>query len=148
MKINTKTRYGLRTLIYIALESNKKDAILQKDISKAENISFKYLDHIIAELKAANILVTAGGKKSGYKLAKSPGEISLYDIYKAFNSELNLVDCLINNNCIKNNKCAAQFFWNKLSEHIINFMENISLQDIINKQIEFNNNIENLIFYI
>jgi len=148
MKINTKTRYGLRALIYIAIESQNKESILQKDIAKAENISFKYLDHIIAELKAANIIVSAGGKKSGYILAKNPEDISLYDIFKAFNSDLKLVDCLDNIFCNKNNKCASQYFWNELNNVIINYMKNISLKEIINKQIELNTTIENIIFII
>lgn len=148
MKINTKTRYGLRALIYIAMNSNKEEGVLQKDIAKAEGISFKYLDHIIAELKASNLIVSTGGKKSGYKLSRIPELITLYDVYKAFNSELKLVDCLANSSCFKNSKCATQYFWNIISEHITKFMNNITLQDIIDKQVELENKNENLIFYI
>ncbi|MCK5464211.1 MAG: Rrf2 family transcriptional regulator, partial [Bacteroidales bacterium] len=47
MKFNTKTRYGLRTMIELAMQGNGK-GVLQKEISERQEISLKYLDQIIA----------------------------------------------------------------------------------------------------
>ncbi|HRS19749.1 MAG TPA: Rrf2 family transcriptional regulator, partial [Bacteroidales bacterium] len=71
MKLNTKTRYGLRAIIEIAMNSSEH-GVLQKDIAKTQNISNKYLDQIIAELKSADLIVNTGGKKSGYRLNGDP----------------------------------------------------------------------------
>jgi len=80
MKINTKIRYGLRTMIEIALNENQS-GVLQKDIAKNQQLSEKYLDQIIASLKVSGLIVNAGGKKSGYILNKPLSEIKIYDIY-------------------------------------------------------------------
>ena len=48
MKINTKTRYGLRTLLELALNNDNRGGIYQKEIAERQNISNRYLDHIIA----------------------------------------------------------------------------------------------------
>jgi len=84
MKLNTKVRYGLRAMIEIAAHPN---GILQKEISVNQSISTKYLDQIIASLKAAGLVIRVSGKSSGYKLTRNQEEISVYDIYKAFEYE-------------------------------------------------------------
>lgn len=136
MKFNTKTRYGLRTMIELAMLEGDK-GILQKDISKKQNISMKYLDHIIAQLKAAGLINNVAGKKSGYKLTRSADKISTYDIYRAFDHNLSIIDCLSEEGlCRRDRICAARDFWDKLNESIINYMDSVRLSDLSEKQIQ------------
>src|SRR5690554_4558994 len=83
MKITTKTRYGLRAMIEIARETNEQ-GILQKEIARRQDLSNKYLDQIILGLKLADLIMNVHGKKSGYILARPAEEITLFDIYQAF----------------------------------------------------------------
>ena len=147
MKINTRVRYGVRTMVELALEKNRK-GIFQKEISKNQDISIKYLDQIIASLKAAGLIENAGGRKSGYLLSRKPEKISVYDIYKAFESDLRIIDCLgSNSTCSKEHQCAAQEFWTGLNEHVINYLESETLDNLAAKQEEINKNTVNM-FYI
>ena len=83
MKMNTKVRYGLRAMI--EMNTNESSSgILQKDISEIQEIPLKYLDSIISGLKNAGLIVNYSGKSSGYVITKQPAEISVYDIYRAF----------------------------------------------------------------
>ncbi|RPJ74506.1 MAG: Rrf2 family transcriptional regulator, partial [Alphaproteobacteria bacterium] len=93
MQFNTKIHYGIRAMIEIALASKVK-GIYQKDIAKNQEISNKYLDQIIAALKAKGLIRNLKGKKSGYILNHEPSSITIYDIYKAFEPEILLLDCL------------------------------------------------------
>jgi len=147
MKINTKVKYGLRTMVELALEKNRK-GIFQKEISKNQDISIKYLDQIIASLKASGLMENAGGRRSGYVLTRKPEEISVYDIYKAFESDLRIIDCLgSNSTCSKENQCAAQGFWTGLNEHILNYLKSETLDNLAAKQEKINKNAVNM-FYI
>ena len=83
MKFNTKTRYGIRSMLEIAM-NKEQDGVFQKDIAKNQNISIKYLDHIIHSLKASRLIVNVRGKKSGYTLTREPSEITMFDIHNAF----------------------------------------------------------------
>jgi len=147
MKLNTKTRYGLRAVIYIAMRKNNLP-VLQKEIANAEEISNKYLDQIISELKSAGIIETIGGRKSGYRLAKDPDKITVYDIYKAFNSDLKIIDCIENNICLKVGSCAAQEFWNKLNELIKKEMLKTTIKQLAEKQLSKNQSQQFLMFNI
>ncbi len=148
MKFNTKTRYGIRAMIELAMHWNSR-GLYQKDISERQGISFKYLDHIIASLKASGLIVKSSGKMSGYTLSKDPEEISVYDVYKAFEHELAIADGLTSEGKVERDRsCAARDFWNDLNSIIIEYLESTKLIDLAQKQQQINDNeVENM-FYI
>ncbi len=147
MKINTKTRYGLRTMVEIAMQK-QETGILQKEISKRQDISEKYLDHIIAALKSAGLITNVGGKKSGYRLTRPAKDINIYDIYQAFNSAITLVTCLSDNTrCKKENTCIARSYWQDMNEMFMDKMKSQSIKDLADKQAELNKNKEKHIMY-
>ncbi|VAW24678.1 hypothetical protein MNBD_BACTEROID01-450 [hydrothermal vent metagenome] len=134
-------------MVELAMQKNNK-GIFQKEISKNQGISIKYLDQIISSLKAAGLIKNAGGKKSGYLLTRKPGEISVYDIYKAFESDLRIIDCLgSNSTCSREYQCAAQGFWTGLNDQIINYLESETLDNLAARQDEINKESVNM-FYI
>jgi Rrf2 family protein len=136
LKFSTKTRYGIRAVLEIALNDNEK-GIYQKDISKNQDISYKYLDHILSSLKAAGIVAKASGRKSGYVLTRKPSEITVYDVHSAFEPGICVIDCLSNNySCERETHCASRGFWGKLNNQIIQYFKSISLQDLINEQVK------------
>jgi len=131
LKFNTKTRYGVRTILEIALHQSE-GSVFQKDIAKNQEISVRYLDNIIAALKTAGLISTVRGKKSGYILTRKPEEISLYDIHTAFEPGINIVDCLaVNRECEKELSCASKFFWDELNETIVNYLKNKTIADLV-----------------
>jgi Rrf2 family protein len=148
MKFNTKTRYGLRTMIEVAMHG-KHAGILQKEISEKQGISLKYLDPIIASLKASGLIMNASGRMSGYILARVPEQISIYDIYKAFEKELLIADCLSSEQDENQDYfMAARGFWDELNEIIKDRLQSVKLKDLADEQRDFNeNNVENM-FYI
>jgi Rrf2 family protein len=138
MKLNTKTRYGIRTMVELAMDREGK-GLLQKDISERQEISYKYLDHIISALKARGLIVNVEGKKSGYRLSRKPEDITMYDIYKAFEAELTIVDCLsADGRCSRERSCSTQELWFGLNTLIIDYLKKHSLKEIAEKQQKLN----------
>ncbi len=138
MKFNTKTRYGLRTMIELAIHGNGK-GVLQKEISERQEISFKYLDQIIASLKASGLIAKAEGRMSGYTITKDPARISVYDIYQAFEHELLIIDCLAGAGiCRRDRLCAAREFWKDLNNLIVEYMKSTNLTKLAQKQEKIN----------
>ncbi|MCB2194893.1 MAG: Rrf2 family transcriptional regulator [Bacteroidetes bacterium] len=136
MKFNTKTRYGVRTMLEIAIH-DAPEGIYQKDIAKNQEISVRYLDHIIAALKTKGLIINSRGRKSGYVLTRKPAEITLYDIHNAFEHGINIVDCLaVSKECKKENACASKYFWDELNHIIVNYLKSKTLQDLVDKHHE------------
>ena len=134
MKFSTRTRYGLRTVLEIALSEND-EGIYQKDISKNQEISYKYLDHIINSLKVAGIVAKAGGRKSGYILTREPEKITTLDVHNAFEPEVCVVDCIaLNYKCERENICVMKDFWNGLNTQVIDYLKSKTIKDLMDEQ--------------
>ncbi len=147
MKLNTKTRYGIRAMIEMAMSENGT-GIFQKEIAKRQNISYKYLDHIIAALKTKGLITNVEGKKSGYHLALKAENITVYDIYQAFEPSLQIIDCINDQTVCKNDShCVAQELWGGLNKKIVAYLEGITLKELADKQIAINKNNETSGFY-
>lgn len=133
MRSNTKVRYGLRTMIQIALKN--EEGIYQKDISKKQDISIKYLDQIIAALKAEGLIAHPADQRQGYVLTRKTSEITVYDIYQAFEPDLNIVPCLPNEGiCSRKNYCAAVHFWSGLNTTIRDYFKKTKLNSLVELQ--------------
>ncbi len=134
MKFSTKTRYGIRAMLEIARHT-KSGGIFQKDIAINQNISNKYLDHIIHALKASELIVNVKGKKSGYILTREPSEISIYDIHNAFEPGICVIDCLSKSiKCDREEECTAKGFWGGLNKKIVDYFNSVNLEDLIHNE--------------
>ena len=135
-------------MIELALHG-KGNGVYQKAISERQEISFKYLDQIIASLKTSGLVEHVDGRMSGYTLSKEPDKISIYDIYKAFEHELAIIDCLAGEEACKRERlCAARDFWEELNKLIVEYMESTSLYKLAQKQEKINGRETASMFYI
>jgi Rrf2 family protein len=123
-----------------------ENGIYQKEISKNQNISYKYLDQILSSLKAAGIVAKAGGRKSGYVLTRKPSEITVYDVHNAFEPGICVIDCMsVNYSCDRENNCALKGFWGDLNNQIISYFKSITIQDLMKKQTDLEDSVSSLL---
>ncbi|MCY1722304.1 Rrf2 family transcriptional regulator [Prolixibacteraceae bacterium Z1-6] len=131
MKFRTKTRYGMRAIVEIA-KADRKKGILQKDISKNQGISIKYLDQIVHALKEAGLIENVKGKKSGYRITRNASDITVHQIHLAFEPEIAVIDCLSKDvECRLEDVCHTISFWTGLNQVIINYFNEVTLQDLM-----------------
>lgn len=136
MKISTRGRYSLRMMIDLAQHYND-GFIALKDISKRQDISKKYLEQIIPFLNRSNLLLANKGHMGGYKLAKTPGEITVREILESAEGSLTPVSCMDNNPnlCEKCGECITLPIYQGLYDVVISYFDSITLEDIINRQV-------------
>ena len=145
MKISTRTRYGLRLLIYLA--GRETDRLVQvKEIAKHENIPAKYLEQIIRPLKKAGMLKVVRGAKGGYFMERAPESISVKEVFDVLENSTHLIDCLKDGNfCEGKESCSTFDFWDNFSKVINDYLEGVTLADILKMQRE---KCKKLMFYI
>ncbi|NDP19649.1 MAG: Rrf2 family transcriptional regulator [Paludibacter sp.] len=131
MRINTKIRYGLRTMIEIA-STTDPSGVLQKDIAKNQHISLKYLDSIISALKVKGLVANSKGRGSGYRLTREPKEITMFDIYTAF-EQIVIVECINNNGLCERamHECKARSYWSGFGQDFIELLSKKNLEQIM-----------------
>lgn len=130
MKFNTKVRYGIRAMLEISL-GDQDLGILQKDIALRQEISYKYLDPIISSLKVAGLITNVSGRKSGYKLTRKPEEITMLDIFEAFEPRIMVNDCVYEDfDCSRRNICTVLDFWTGLNDLVADYFKSHTLADM------------------
>ncbi len=131
MKISTKSRYGTRAVLEIALNRNKEN-LTRKQISRNQDIPSAYLENILISLKTKGIIRTIRGPKGGYELAKDPKDITIFQIVDILEGSTELVPCLENSNvCARNSICVTRGVWSKLQKVQEDLLSTITIKDLV-----------------
>jgi Rrf2 family transcriptional regulator, cysteine metabolism repressor len=132
MKLSTKVRYGMRAIVEIATTA-KTEPLSISQIAESQDVSKKYLESLLVQLKKQGILQSLRGQKGGYMLNKDPQDITVYEITEALDGPVTLVHCGTDGEkCNRKNSCSTVHLWNHLTENLIGEMKNITLSDLIN----------------
>ena len=132
MKISTKGRYALVVMLDLAEAYNKGEFLSLKDISMKENISLKYLEKIMLDLKKSDFFISSRGVDGGYKLMYEPSHYTIGDILRASEGDMSPVSCISEHeSCIRKGTCKTYKVWNDLNIVIEDFLDNKTLADYI-----------------
>ena len=133
MKLTSKGRYAVMALVDLARFDNINPVSL-RDISLRQGISLDYLEQIFSKLKKNEIVKSIRGTQGGYVLNKNPNDIKLTNIFHAVDEKVKTVQCKKESKkgCNgKSTKCLTHNLWDELENHINNFFEQKSLEDLI-----------------
>lgn len=132
MLITTKGRYAMRLMIYMAANTDRKVAL--REVAEQENLSLKYLEQLAHEMVSANLLVSVRGHGGGYQLSRNASDIRAGDVLRAAEGSTTPVACAAleeGNECPREDVCSTISFWSGLDEVIENYVDGISLADLI-----------------
>ncbi len=134
MFVSTRGRYALRVMIDIA-ENNNGNYISMKSVAERQDISLKYLERILPVLVANNLLTGIQGKGGGYKLTREPKDYTISEILRLTEGDLAPVACLECNAkiCEHQKECRTLPMWSKLNEHITDYLDSVTLADLMKK---------------
>lgn len=136
MKLSSRTRYGMRAMLELALEYGKKPLQI-KAIADREDISNKYLEQLIAMLKSSGLVRSMRGPRGGYMLARPPAEIKLSDIFTTLEGSLVPVECIEHTEfCPRCSDCATRLIWQDLYRALMSILETTTLQDLVEKSVK------------
>lgn len=136
MMISTKGRYALRVMIDLA-QNNNGQFISLKDVAERQDISMKYLEMIVAILNKGKLLESQRGKAGGYRLAKDTKDYTISEILNLTEGTLAPVNCLEKNRkkCERANECMTLPLWQKLDSIIEGYLESVTLQNLLDKNV-------------
>ncbi len=131
MKLSTRTRYGLRALLDIAAHSSGAPVQL-KEISRRQEVSLAYLEHIVGPLIAGGILRSTRGMFGGVSLLREPRDILLWDVVGLLEGSVAAVDCVpYPHICARSQTCATRRLWSELTEAMHHVLASRTLADLM-----------------
>ena len=136
MKLTTKGRYAVMAMADLAANQNGKPVSLN-DISLRQNISLSYLEQLFSKLRNEKLVKSVRGPSGGYILEKNPKEIRISNIIFAVDEQVKTLNCKRESKkgCNgKTIKCITHNLWDDLENHINNFFEKVSLNDVVKQR--------------
>jgi Rrf2 family protein len=130
MIITTKGRNALKVMLDLA-QHNEGTPISLTDIAVRVHESAKYLEAVMAQLTAAELVLSTRGKSGGYRLARQPQEYSVWEILVACEGDLAPVSCNGEEHCKNAENCLTLPLWKELDDLICNFFRSKTLADLL-----------------
>ncbi len=134
MKISTRGRYALRTMVDLAQHGNE-GLVTLKDVAARQGLSQKYLEQIVTQLSKARLVKGVRGPQGGYSLSREPKDYNVAEILELVEGSLAPVECLETdvNACEHCASCATLDMWTGLYKVVTDYLETITLQDIVDR---------------
>ena len=130
MRLSTKSRYAVTSLLDLVMHSDKGPVSLA-DISVRQGISLSYLEQLFAKMRRNNLVVSTRGPGGGYSLGNSPDQVCIADVINAVDEELQIADRDATNAAADYEPCLTEQLWEELSAEIENYLTTISLADMM-----------------
>lgn len=130
MKLTSKGRYAVTAILDLAFHSTSGPVTLS-DISKRQDISLSYLEQLFTRLRKQQLVRSTRGPGGGYSLNRPASQIAVAEIVSAVDETVDTTRCSGANNCHDGHQCLAHELWDDLSQQIYSFLNDISLQDLM-----------------
>ncbi len=133
MKLSSRSRYGFRAILELAVEYGNGPLQI-KTIAQREDISNKYLEQLVAMLKASGLVRSIRGPKGGYELTRPPSDVKLSQVFTTLEGPVVAVECLEHPEfCPRCTECVTRDVWAQMQAAIMGVLESMTLQDLVDK---------------
>lgn len=132
MNVTSKGRYALRIMIDLA--QHRDDGFISlKTVSERLNLSMKYLEMIVGNLKKAELVDSTRGKEGGYKLNREPCNYTIGEILRCIEDNLAPVACIKEGEiqCDRSGGCLTIPMWKELDDITNAYLDTVSLEDLL-----------------
>ncbi len=133
MRLTTKGRYAVTAMLDLAINRNQGPITLA-DISQRQGISLSYLEQLFSRLRKQGLVNSTRGPGGGYRLSRSADSIAVAEVISAVDETLDATRCKGLKNCHDARACLTHQLWTDLSEQIHDFLNDITLAEVLNKR--------------
>lgn len=133
--ISKRTKYGLKALSYLSKQEVGKPVLIS-EIATTQNISQKFLESILLDLKKKGFLGSKKGKGGGYYLIKLGSEVSVASIFRALEGPIAWLPCVSLNyyekcyDCVSEDTCELNHAMIEIRDAILKVVEEKTISDL------------------
>jgi len=129
MWVSTRSQYGMRALVEIALSDEPTSL---KVVSERQNISQHYLEQIVAVLRRAGIVESVRGAYGGYRMARPLDEVTALEVVELMEGSLAPVACIEDEaNCEHTGHCSTESLWNRVDRAVRDVLGSTTLAHLV-----------------
>jgi Rrf2 family iron-sulfur cluster assembly transcriptional regulator len=130
LPISRSSEYAIRAMTYLA--RNSEGFSLARDMAEALEIPAPYLGKVLQPLVSRGLLFSQRGRNGGFRLARQPEEIALYEIVDSQEHLGRARQCFLGQvECTDERACPLHDFWKTASTAFVGRMTDTTLADIL-----------------
>ena len=134
LKLSKKTEYAFMAARHLAL-NNSGHYSTAKEIAENYQIPFQLVAKVLQNFTKSELVTSFQGVKGGYKLNRTPDNISLIEIIKAVESNYQLTECMeqdsLSSTCSHLDCCKIRDPLIEIQRKIDNVFKQTSLKQIL-----------------
>lgn len=130
MKLSTKGRYGLMAM-EVLKDAYGEGPVSVNTIAVEKNISEAYLEQLFSLLKKNGLITSIRGAQGGYELARPPEEISIGEVIRSLEGDVELSCCDGDiPSCSEDSPCRMKSVLDRIESGISKITDSISLSEL------------------
>ena len=138
MKLSTRSTYGMRALVELALVTGH-GPVSASLIASRQNLSVAYLEQLLHRLKKQGFVSSIRGPKGGYVLAKDPSRITMADLVRVLEGGDATADGQRRSSARATQRATSQMrqaeriahaVWRCVHERLTESLNGVTLQDL------------------
>ena len=139
MNFSAKAEYGVRLMIELGRHESDQ-AVSLKAISEAESLPLPYLEHVVAQLKAAGLVESSRGAHGGYRLARPASAIDMAEVVQALEGPIAPMDCFggdaarhvaCSHELDHGHGCATKLLWTRVQGGVLKALQKTTLAELV-----------------
>jgi Rrf2 family protein len=131
VNLTSKSRYALKIMMDLAHFGAHQALVRRSEIATRQGIPTDYLDQIMIKLRAGRLVESTRGRTGGYRLARSPEKITMWDLFTAVEDSMIPVECLASGEaCDFETSCSSRESWKKIFVALKSSLSEITLSQL------------------
>jgi len=119
---------GIHTLIVLAREKRSYNAI---QLSGKIGASKFHIGKVLQRLVKDGFLSSSRGPTGGFSIKKNPSEISLYDVYRSIEGEVDFGECPHEDHVCPTDMCIRDNLIVKMSRDFVDYLKQYTISDYV-----------------
>jgi Rrf2 family transcriptional regulator, cysteine metabolism repressor len=139
MLFSTRAEYGVRLMVELGRQGEEAPVSLGA-VAEAENLPLSYLEHLVARLRKAELVLSQRGAHGGYRLARPAAEINMLEIVEALEGQIAPMECfhddpegkvLCSHETDANEGCATKLLWTRVQGGVFKALSGTTLAELV-----------------
>lgn len=130
MRLTTKGRFAVTAMIDLALRGEAGPVALAS-VSERQKISLSYLEQLFGKLRRYKLVDSVRGPGGGYCIARPLTMVTVADIIRAVDEQLDATQCGGRENCHDEHRCMTHDLWSTLNSKMYEYLSSVTLADLV-----------------
>lgn len=151
MKFSTRSRYGLRAMVDMAINFKPGEPIPLGQVAERQGLSEGYLEQLMTFLRKGGLVRSVRGAQGGYILSREPSRITAGEIVRCLEGPLSPTECVSEDSpdqCARAEICVTRGLWEKIRKSVAEVLDSTTLEDLAREAEEIRRSREAMMYNI